>query len=64
MLCNSLQRFAAEGGTDPFLELARPQRPRRLDDGRLPWTHLGSIAFSHGLFMGKKQDTIRTPRSA
>src|SRR3712207_26642 len=28
----------------------------------LPWIHLGSIGLSHGLFLGSKQGTIRTPR--
>jgi hypothetical protein len=28
---------------------------------RFPWTHLGSMALSHGLCLGKKQLTILTP---
>src|SRR3712207_3971061 len=28
----------------------------------LPWIHLGSIGLSHGLFLGSKQGTMRTPR--
>jgi hypothetical protein len=29
---------------------------------RLPCTHLGSMAFSHGLCLGNRQLTILTPR--
>jgi hypothetical protein len=28
---------------------------------RLPWIHLGSIALSHGLLVGNRHPTIRTP---
>src|SRR5215212_1681760 len=28
---------------------------------RLPWIHLGSIALSHGLLVGNRHATIRTP---
>ena len=28
---------------------------------RLPWIHLGSMALSHGLLVGNRHATIRTP---
>src|SRR3712207_1409632 len=53
----------AESLADPFGELISAEQPLGLYD--LPLAvgiHLGSMGLSHGLFLGSKQGTIRTPR--
>src|SRR3982751_5963556 len=55
--------ITAEDLADPVGELMSREHPIRLD--RLAFalgTHLGSIALSHGLFLGKKQGTMGTPQ--
>ena len=49
-----------EDPADPLGELAGAEHraPATLC---LEWIHLGSIALSHGLLVGKKHATIRTP---
>ena len=48
---------------DPVCQLVCAEQSLGLRDlVRLPWIHLGSIAFSHGLLVGKKHATMRTPR--
>jgi hypothetical protein len=53
----------AEDLAHPIRKLVSRQRsPPGSTTLRLPRTHLGSMALSHGLFLGSKQGTIRTPR--
>src|SRR5918993_3633612 len=48
---------------DPVCQLVCAEQSLGLRDlVRLPWIHLGSIAFSHGLLVGKKHATMCTPR--
>jgi hypothetical protein len=50
--------------TDPVRQLVGSEQPLGLRDlACLEWIHLGSIAFSHGLLVGRKHATMHTPRS-
>lgn len=53
----------AEDRTDALGQLVGREQPLRLDHLALAVrTHLGSMRFSHGLFMGNRQLMILTPR--
>src|SRR5829696_633837 len=52
-----------EDPTDPIRKLVGSKQPVWLDDLALAvYTHLGSMALSHGLCFGRRQLTILTPR--
>jgi hypothetical protein len=52
---------AVESGADSLGQLVSREQPVGLTTLCLPWTHLGSIESSHGLFLGSKQLMILTP---
>src|SRR3954469_6091802 len=52
-----------EDPADPVGQLVCSEQPLGLRNTlRLECIHLGSMAFSHGLLVGKKHATMRTPR--
>src|SRR5215216_5579758 len=53
-----------ERPADPVGELVGPSTPSNSTTFRFPCTHLGSMALSHGLCLGRRQLTILTPASA
>src|SRR5215211_6039349 len=50
-----------EDPANPIGEFEAPSSPSGSTTLRLPCTHLGSMAFSHGLCFGRRQLTILTP---
>lgn len=52
----------AEDLANPFGKLIGTEQPLGLRDLRLPWIHFDSIGLSHGLLVGNRHGTIRTPR--
>jgi hypothetical protein len=50
-----------EDPADPLGQLMSAEQPLGLDHFAFGVIHLGSIALSHGLFVGSRQGTIRTP---
>jgi hypothetical protein len=52
----------AEVIAHPLPQFIGRELPVRLDDGpRLPWTHFGSIGFSHGALIGSPHTRMRHP---
>src|SRR5918999_4210548 len=59
-----LVMWTTEDPTDPLCELISAQQTVGLYHLSLaPWIHFGSMAFSHGLCLGRRQLTILTPAS-
>src|SRR5215211_3660854 len=52
-----------EDPANPIGEFEAPSSPSGSTTLRLPCTHLGSMALSHGLCFGSRQLTILTPAS-
>src|SRR5215208_2928849 len=50
-----------EDPADPLSKLVSAKQSLGLCDLALPWIHLGSIALSHGLLVGNRHATIRSP---
>src|SRR5215208_7584458 len=50
-----------EDPADPLSKLVSAKQSLGLRDLALPWIHLGSMALSHGLLVGNRHATIRTP---
>jgi hypothetical protein len=50
-----------EDPADPLSKLVSAKQSLGLRDLALPWIHLGSVALSHGLLVGNRHATIRTP---
>jgi hypothetical protein len=54
---------ATKDPTHPIGELVSAQQPIGLDHPALAvGIHIDSIGFNHGLFLGRKHTTMRTPK--